>query len=336
MSDTTMQAVLASGGVAPDDPAALRDGEAALPELRPRDVLVRVHAVSVNPVDTKVRGRMQAGDAPKILGYDAVGTIEATGEQVRTLSVGERVWYAGDVTRPGSNAELQAVDERTVAPAPRSLSDGDGAALPLCAITAWESLFDRLRLGPESSGTLLVLAAAGGVGSILIQLARQLTPGLRVIATASRPESERWVSELGAHEVVDHHDLVAETRAVAPDGIDYIFSPHSQGNEEAFAELLRPFGHIVAIDDPEQIALRTFKPKAITWHWEYMFARSTHETEDMAQQQEILRRVADLVDTGALRSTATETIQDFSAAGIRRAHELVLSGRMIGKAVVTR
>lgn len=335
MSDT-MQAVLAAGGVEIGDPVALRDGEAPVPELRPRDVLVRVHAVSVNPVDTKLRSRMGADEPPRILGFDAVGTIEAAGQQVRTLSVGQRVWYAGDVTRPGSNAELQAVDERIVAPAPRSLDDAAAAALPLCAITAWESLFDRLRLGPESRGTLLVLGAAGGVGSVLIQLARRLVPRLRVVGTASRPESERWVSDLGAHAVVDHHDLVTQTQAAAPDGVDYVFSPHSAGNEEAFAELLRPFGHLVAIDDPEQINLQAFKPKAIAWHWEFMFTRSLFETADMAEQQEILRRVAELVDTGAVRSTATETIQDFSAAGLRRAHELVLGGRMIGKAVVTR
>ena len=332
----TMQAVLASGGVALDDPAALRDGEAPVPELRPRDVLVRVQAVSVNPVDTKVRSRMRAGDPPRILGFDGVGTIEAVGAEVRTLSVGERVWYAGDVTRPGSNADLQAVDERIVGPAPGSLSDAEAAALPLCAITAWESLFERLRLGPDSSGTLLVLGAAGGVGSVLIQLARALTPRLRVIATASRPESGRWASEMGAHAVVDRHELVAQTRAAAPDGVDYIFSPHSQGNEQAYADLLRPFGHIVAIDDPDQIALGAFKRKAIAWHWEYMFTRSTFETADMAEQQEILRRVAELVDAGSLRSTATETIAGLGAESLRRAHELVLGGRMIGKAVVSR
>jgi len=335
MSDT-MRAVLASGGVALEDPAALRDGEAPVPQLRPRDVLVRVQAVSVNPVDTKVRSRMAADEPPRILGFDGVGTIEATGPDVRTLSVGERVWYAGDVTRPGSNAELQALDERIVGSAPTSLSDAEAAALPLTAITAWESLFDRLRLGPESKGTLLVLGAAGGVGSVLIQLARALTPRLRVIATASRPESGRWASEMGAHAVVDRHELVAQTRAAAPDGVDYIFSPHSQGNEQAYADLLRPFGHIVAIDDPDQIALGAFKRKAIAWHWEYMFTRSTFETADMAEQQEILRRVAELVDAGSLRSTATETIAGLGAESLRRAHELVLGGRMIGKAVVSR
>jgi len=336
MSETTMQAVLASGGVEIGDPAALRDGEAPVPQLRARDLLVRVQAVSVNPVDTKVRSRMTREDEPRILGFDAVGTVEATGEAVRTLSPGDRVWYAGDVTRPGSNAELQAVDERLVARAPGALQDAEAAALPLGAITAWESLFERLRLGPETEGTLLVIAAAGGVGSILIQLARTLMPGVRVIATASRPESERWVSELGAHAVIDHHDLLEQGRAAAPDGVDWIFSPHSQGNEQAFAELLRPFGHVVAIDDPEQIALAAFKPKAIAWHWEYMFARPMLGTGDVAEQGRILRRVSELIDRGAVRSTMTETIHGLSAASLRRAHELVLGGHMIGKAVITR
>lgn len=331
-----MHAVLASGGVELDEPEALRDDEVAAPELRPRDVLVRVRAVSVNPVDTKVRARMDADEDPRILGFDATGTVEALGAAVHTLSVGDRVWYAGDVTRAGSNAELQAVDERIVAPAPGSLGDAEAAALPLCAITAWESLFERLRLGPRSEGTLLVLAAAGGVGSILIQLARVLAPGLRVIATASRPESERWVTGLGAHRVIDHHDLLAQGRAAAPDGIDWIFSPHSQGNEQAFAELLRPFGHIVAIDDPEQIALRAFKPKAIAWHWEYMFARPMAGTEEMAEQGRILRRVSELVDRGAVRTTATETIEGLTADSVRRAHQRVLGGHMVGKVVITR
>jgi zinc-binding alcohol dehydrogenase family protein len=330
-----MQAVLASGGVEIGDPEALRDGEAPVPELRPRDVLVRVQAVSVNPVDTKVRSRMDAGEE-RILGYDAVGRVDAVGEQAEGLSVGDRVWYAGDVSRPGSNAELQAVDERVVSRAPESLSDAEAAALPLCAVTAWESLFERLRLGPESEGTLLVIAAAGGVGSILIQLARVLTPGVRVIATASRPASSRWVTELGAHTVIDHHELLEQGRTAAPEGVNWIFSPHSAGNESAFAELLRPFGEIVAIDDPDQIALEAFKPKAIAWHWEYMFARPMHGTADMAEQGEILRRVAQLVDRGAGRATATETIPGFSAASLRRAHELVLDGHMVGKVVVTR
>jgi NADPH2:quinone reductase len=335
MSETRMQAVLASGGVELDDPDALRDGDAPVPELRPRDVLVRVQAVSVNPVDTKVRSRLDAG-AEKILGYDAVGRVEGLGDEARAFSVGERVWYAGDVSRPGSNAELQAVDERIVARAPRSLDDAQAAALPLCAITAWESLFERLRLGPASRGTLLVMSGAGGVGSILIQLARVLIPGVRVIATASRPQSTRWVTELGAHAVIDHHDLLVQGREAAPDGVDWIFSPHSAGNESAFAELLRPFGEIVAIDDPDQIALETFKPKAIAWHWEYMFTRPMHGTADVDEHGEILRRVAELVELGAVRSTATETISGLSAASLRRAHELVLDGHMVGKVVVTR
>lgn len=331
-----MRAIGAIGGVDISDPGAFRDLEVPVPELRARDVLVRVHAVSVNPVDTKVRGRMSAGDPPKILGFDAAGTVEALGEAVTTLAVGDEVWYAGDVGRAGSDAELQAVDERIVARAPRTLAPAEAAALPLTAITASESLFDHLALGPDTRGTLLVLAAAGGVGSILLQLVRELLPGVRVIGTASRPESRDWVTSLGAEAVVDHHELVDQTRSVAPEGVDWIFSPRSKGNEAEYAELLRPFGHIVAIDDPGEIDIMAFKPKAIAWHWEYMFARPAFETADMIRQRELLEQVTALVDAGRIRSTATETITDFSAAGIRRAHELVLEGHMLGKVVVSR
>ncbi len=331
-----MRAIGARGGVEAGDPDAFADIDAPLPEVGPRDVLVRVHAVSVNPVDTKVRGRMTSDEERRILGFDAAGTIEAVGPEVTTLSVGDDVWYAGDISRPGSNAELQAVDERIVARAPRTIGSAEAAALPLTAITAWETLFDHLGLGPASTGTLLVLGAAGGVGSILLQLAAQLTPGLRIIATASRPQSRQWCGELGAAAVVDHHDLVAQTREVAPDGVDYIFSPNSKGNEQAFAELLRPFGHIVAVDDPGEIDVMAFKTKAISWHWEYMFARPLYAMADMGRHQELLTRVAALVDEGVVRSTANEAIADFSAAGIRRAHELVLGGHMIGKVVVSR
>jgi NADPH2:quinone reductase len=333
---TTMRAVGAVGGLAISEPGAMRDIDAPVPQLRPRDVLVAVDAVSVNPVDTKVRGRMSAGEDPRILGFDAAGTVQAVGPEVTTLSPGDEVWYAGVNNRPGSDAELQAVDERIVSRRPETLSAREAAALPLTAITAWESLFDHLKLEPDTTGTLLVLAGAGGVGSILIQLARQLTPDLHVIATASRSQSRAWVTELGAHAVVDHHDLVAQTREVAPAGIDYIFSPASKGNEAAFAKLLVPFGQIVAIDDPGEVDIMAFKPKSISWHWEFMFARARFETADMARQGQILGDVAALVDGGTIRTTVTETIEDFSAAGIRRAHELVESGAMVGKVVVTR
>ncbi|BBX09629.1 zinc-binding alcohol dehydrogenase family protein [Mycolicibacterium aichiense] len=329
----TMAAV---GAFAADDlNDSLRDVTVPVPQLRPRDLLVRVQAVSVNPVDTKQRRGLTPSAEPAILGYDAAGVVEAVGPAVETLAVGDEVWYAGDITRAGSNAELQAVDERIVARKPSSLSFADAAALPLTAITAWESLFDRFGLTPESTGDLLVLGAAGGVGSVMIQLAKALT-GVRVIGTASRDESRRWAERMGADVVVDHRRLRDETLAVAPDGVRYLFSPHSAGNIDDYAAIVAPFGHITAIDEPEGLELVALKAKSIAWHWELMFTRSMYETPDMIAQQRLLAEVAAMVDRRELRSTVTETITDFSAAGLCEAHRLVESGRMTGKVVVTR
>ncbi|TFV60963.1 zinc-binding alcohol dehydrogenase family protein [Mycobacterium sp. PS03-16] len=331
----TMTAVGSYRALPIDDPDSLRDLEVDVPQLRPRDVLVRVQAVSVNPVDVKRRNSLTSSQTPTILGFDAAGVVEAVGPEVRTLSVGDEVYYAGDITRPGSNAELQAVDERIVARKPETLSFADAAALPLTTITAWESLFDRFGLTAESSGDLLVMGAAGGVGSVMIQLAKALT-GVRVIATASRPESAEWARRMGADEVIDHHDLAPQARAVAPAGVTWLFSPHSRGNVDTYAEIVRPFGHITAIDEPEGLDLVGLKAKSIAWHWELMFTRSMFETDDMIEQQELLTRTAELVDSGRIRSTVTTTISDFSAAGLREAHRAVESGHMVGKAVVVR
>ncbi|KGI66638.1 zinc-binding alcohol dehydrogenase family protein [Mycolicibacterium rufum] len=330
---TTMTAIGAFAAESPD--TSLRDITVDVPELRPRDVLVRVLAVSVNPVDVKQRAALQDSEQPKVLGYDAAGVVEAVGPEVTTLSVGDEVWYAGDITRPGSNAELQAIDERIVSRKPSSLSFAEAAALPLTTITAWESLFDRFRLTQESTGDLLVLGAAGGVGSIMIQLAKALT-GVRVIATASRAESRAWAQRMGADIVVNHHRLRDETLAAVPDGVDYLFSPHSADNIDAYEAIVKPFGHITAIDEPEGLELVGLKAKSIAWHWELMFTRSMFETPDMIEQQRLLARAADLVDQGILRTTLTKTITDFSAAGLAEAHRDVESGRMAGKVVVTR
>ena len=332
---TTVNAVAAFDGLPISDPASLQDVRVPVPELRPHDVLVRVEAVSVNPVDVKVRSGLSKQTTPKVLGYDAAGVVEAIGGDVTTLSVGDEVYYAGDITRSGSNTELQAVDERIVARKPVTLSFPEAAALPLTSITAWEALFDRLRLDASSHGTLAVLGGAGGVGSILIQLAKQLT-GVRVLASAGKPESRTWVSELGADAVIDHHDLVASVEAVAPEGVDHLFSPASQGNVEAFAEVVKPFGQIVAIDDPVGLDLMPLKGKSIAWLWELMFTRSMYSTPDIAEQQRLLGEVAALVDAGRIRTTLTTTLDDFSAAGLREAHRLVETGRTVGKIVVRR
>lgn len=331
----TMTAVGSYRALPIDDPESLRDLEVDVPQLRPRDVLVRVQAVSVNPVDVKRRNSLADSPSPTILGFDAAGVVEAVGPQVRTLSVGDEVYYAGDITRAGSNAALQAVDERIVARKPSSLSFAEAAALPLTTITAWESLYDRFGLTAESTGDLLVMGAAGGVGSVMIQLAKALT-GVRVIATASRPESAEWARQMGADEVIDHHDLAAQARAVSPAGVTWLFSPHSRDNVDTYAQIVRPFGHITAIDEPEGLELVTLKAKSIAWHWELMFTRSMFETDDMIEQQRLLTRTAELVDSGRLRSTVTQIIDDFSAAGLREAHRAVESGRMIGKVVIDR
>lgn len=331
---STMPAIGSFTGLPIDHPDALQDVQIAIPELRPHDVLVGVHAVSVNPVDIKRRGSLSPSSTPVVLGFDAAGVVEAVGPAVSTLAVGDEVWYAGDVSRPGTNAQFHAVDERIVARKPKTLSFKDSAALPLTTITAWEALFERFGLTAESRGDLLVLGAAGGVGSAMIQLAKQLT-GVRVIATASRDDSRQWALDLGADVVIDHHDLERQAREVAPDGIDYVFSPHSAGNIETYAAITRPFGHITAIDEPEGLDLLPLKAKSIAWHWELMFTRPMFGY-DMIAQQRLLTAAADLVDRGALRTTITTSIDDFSAAGLRAAHRLVESGRMIGKVVVHR
>ncbi|MDH2430745.1 zinc-binding alcohol dehydrogenase family protein [Sphaerisporangium sp. TRM90804] len=315
------------------DPASLEDVELPVPTPGPRDLLVRVEAVSVNPVDTKVRTGQDPGGEPRVLGYDAAGVVVATGERVTLFEPGDEVYYAGSIARPGTDARFHAVDERIVGHKPRTLSFAEAAALPLTTITAWETLFDRFGLGVHSTGTLLVLGGAGGVGSMVVQLARALT-GVTVIATASRPESTQWARDMGAHEVIDHHDLVGAVREAAPDGVDFVFSPHTGGAVESFAEILRPGGQITAIDEPEGLDLLPLKAKSITFHWEFMFTRPIFQPDDMIAQHDLLERVRELVDRGAIRTTLTRCLEPFDAATLRRAHEMVESGRMVGKVVV--
>ena len=331
---STMAAIGSYRGLPIEHPDALKDVEVQVPQLRPHDVLVRVQAVSVNPADVKRRGALPPSDTPVILGFDAAGVVEAVGSAVTTLAVGDAVWYAGDISRQGSNAQFHAVDERIAARKPASISYPEAAALPLTTITAWETLFERFGLRAESSGDLLVLGAAGGVGSVMIQLAKALT-GVRVIATASRDDSRQWATSMGADIVIDHHNLRDQALDVAPDGVDYLFSPHSKDNVAIYAAIVRPFGHITAIDEPPGLDLLPLKEKSIAWHWELMFTRALFGF-DMAAQQRLLAHAASLVEGGVLRSTLTTAIDDFTAAGLREAHRQVESGRMIGKVVVHR
>ncbi|CAN7203353.1 zinc-binding alcohol dehydrogenase family protein [Variovorax paradoxus] len=321
-----------------DNPESLQDIELPAPVAGPRDLLVRVKAISVNPVDTKVRKNMapEAGQ-PKVLGWDAAGTVEAVGAGVKNFKVGDRVYYAGSIVRPGANSELHAVDERIVALAPTSLDDAQAAALPLTTITAYELLFDRLKV-PKNGGagqTLLVTGGAGGVGSILIQLARQLTQ-LRVVATASRAETRAWCLALGAHAVIDHSKpLAAELKAAGIGEVDMVASLTQTGQHYAqIIESLKPQGQLAVIDDLPTLDAMPLKTKSISLHWEMMFARSRFETPDIAEQGALLAEVAALVDAGRIRTTANASFGAINAANLRKAHALIESGKAQGKVVL--
>ena len=314
-----------------------------LPEYGPRDLLVNVRAVSVNPVDTKVRGARHQGSAsdntgkPRVLGWDAAGVVVGKGAAVTGFDVGDEVYYAGALDRPGSNAEYQAVDERLVGRKPQSIGFAEAAALPLTSITAWELLFDRfgVREG-ESGASLLVSGAAGGVGSILVQLARRLT-GLTVVATASRPETVGWVTQMGAHCVIDHTKPLAEQvngLHVLP--VKYIASLTATARNFAqLVEVLAPQGKLGLIDDPETLDVVPLKRKAASLHWEFMYARSMWQTPDMAEQGRLLSRVSVLVDRGELLSTQTQTFSPISVENLKKAHALAESGKGIGKVTLS-
>lgn len=333
-----MKAVAYRQSLPIDDPHSLVDVTLpAPPAPTGRDLLVRVQAVSVNPVDTKIRRNVDPAGADKVLGWDAAGTVLAAGPEATLFKPGDAVFYAGAIDRSGSNAELQLVDERIVGRKPATLDFAQAAALPLTAITAWELLFDRLGVARgDQNKTLLVVGAAGGVGSMAVQIARKLT-GLAVIGTASRPETQAWVRALGAHHVVDHRaGLLEPVRAVAPDGVDYVMSlTHTELHYEALVELLNPQGRFGLIDDPATpIDIRAMKRKSISLHWEFMYTRSLFHTHDMLAQHRILDEVADLVDAGALRGTMREHYGTINAANLRRAHAQLESGSTIGKIVL--
>jgi zinc-binding alcohol dehydrogenase family protein len=323
----------------PSDPKSLFDFELPIPERKDRDLLVAVRAVSVNPIDTKVRMRQQGSEAqPKILGFDCAGVVQDVGPEVTFFKPGDEVFYAGSILRPGTNAEFHLVDERLAGPKPRSLSFAEAAALPLTSITAWELLFDRLRIPlgkPQQAGSLLVIGASGGVGSILVQLARRLT-GVTVLASASRPESQQWVLKAGAHHAVDHSKkLSEEVRKLGIQHLEFIIGlTHTDQHFDEIVELIAPQGHFALIDDPAPIDINKLKPKSVSLHWESMFTRSTFQTVDLIEQHRILRQISTLVDEGLIRTTLGSSAGRIDAANLRAAHAAIESHQSIGKIVL--
>jgi NADPH2:quinone reductase len=304
-----------------------------------RDLLVEVKAVSVNPVDTKVRRAVAPEDgAWKVLGWDASGVVVAAGKDATRFKPGDEVFYAGALTRSGTNAEFHLVDERIVGRKPTSLDHAAAAAIPLTAITAWEALFDRLDVKRPISGAanaILIVGGAGGVGSIAVQLARRLTD-LTVIATASRPETRQWVLDLGAHHVVDHgRPLAAEVATLGIGAPGFVFSTTNTGDHfSEIAALIAPQGRFALIDDPATLDINPLKRKSVSAHWEFMFTRSMFETVDIATQGDLLDEVGRLLDAGTIRSTLAERLGAINAENLKRAHALIESGRAKGKVVL--
>ena len=323
-------------GLPIDQPDALHLMDLPAPVPGPRDLLVQVHAVAVNPVDTKVR-LGAAVTAPRVLGWDAAGVVVAVGADVTAFKPGDAVYYAGSLLRPGSYSELHLVDERIAGHKPATLDFADAAALPLTSLTAWELLFDRLKV-PEGGGagkSLLIVGASGGVGSILTQLAARLT-GLTVIGTASRQETREWVQVLGAHHVIDHAQPMApQLAALGFAGVDIVISlTHTDQHYADIVESLAPQGQFALIDDPATLDAMPLKRKSISLHWELMFTRSMYETPDMVRQREILDRVAQLVDGGVLKTTVGENFGAITAENLRRAHAVIESNKARGKIVL--
>ncbi|MEQ9317490.1 MAG: zinc-binding alcohol dehydrogenase family protein [Henriciella sp.] len=321
-----------------ENESAFLDLDIEKPQPEGRDILVNIKAVAVNPVDVKVRApKEMVEETPRIIGYDASGVVEAVGPDVTLFMPGDEVYYAGDITRSGTNAEFHLVDERIVGRKPASLSHAEAAALPLTTITAYEAFFDRLgidRDGADAGQSILIIGAGGGVGSIGIQIAKQA--GLTVIATASRSETSDWVKSLGADHVVNHReDMVAQVRAIGIKHVDHIAIFNDMRHWNTAVELIRPQGGIVSIDDTDlPMPMGGMKTKAASFHWEFMFARSMHQTPDMIEQHHLLSYVAGQIDAGNIKTTVSEVLSPISAANMREAHRLVETGQAKGKIVV--
>ncbi len=333
-----MKAVALTHYLPVENPDAFLDVELDKPVAEGRDILVAVKAVSINPVDTKVRSpKDTVEETPRVLGWDASGVVESVGPDATLFKPGDEVYYAGDITRSGSNAEFQLVDERIVGTKPASLGFAEAAALPLTTITAYEAFFDRLgihRDGENKGQSILIIGAGGGVGSIGIQLAK--AAGLVVIATASRPETSDWVKELGADHVVNHREpMVEQVRALGFEHVDHIAIFNDMRHWETAVELIRPQGGIVTIDATDlPMPMDGMKVKAASLHWEFMFTRAMHQTPDMIEQHKLLNYVAAEIDAGRIRTTLDTVLSPINAENIRKAHALVETGKARGKIVV--
>ncbi|MBU0925118.1 zinc-binding alcohol dehydrogenase family protein [bacterium] len=302
------------------------------------DILVKINAVSMNPVDTKVRIRAATNtvlDEPKVLGYDAVGIVEEIGCDVKNLKINDRVFYAGDITRDGSNTQYQLVDSRIAALAPKTINDVEAAVFPLTSLTAWEAIFDRLKINKTQNKTILIIGGAGGVGSIAIQIVKATT-NLTVIATASREESFNWVKSMGADYIANHRDLINSVKELGFDNVDYIFNvADTKGHWDAMSELIAPQGSICSIVEFDgALDFSILKSKSATFVWEFMFTRSMYKTDDIEEQHNILKQIATLIDEGKIKTTLTQTIEGFSVESIKKAHKIVESGKSIGKIAI--
>lgn len=323
-----------AGPISAED--ALIEFEADTPKVSPNDLLIEVRGVSVNPVDVKVRATAQPEGKHRILGFDASGVVKEIGANVTRFRPGDEVFYAGDITRPGTNAELHAVDERIVGRKPASLSFTEAAGMPLTSITAWEILFDSfgLKEGEGKGDALLIIGGAGGVGSMLIQLAKKLTD-LTVIATASRDDTRAWVEKMGADRIINHRNPLDEEMKALSISPKYVAAlTHTAQHFEAINELIEPRGHIALIDDPQSLDIALIKPKALSFSWEFMFARSMFQTKDMDEQHRLLNKVSELLDSGTLLSTVNKHGGALTVDNLRAAHEFQESGSAIGKTVL--
>ncbi|MGR5061291.1 zinc-binding alcohol dehydrogenase family protein [Photobacterium sp. DNB22_13_2] len=319
------------------DEASLQDITLEAPTATGHDLLVEVQAISVNPADYKVRQGVPAENGGwKVLGWDATGVVKAVGEKVTLFKPGDKVWYAGDISRSGSYAEMQLVDERIVGKMPQSLSFADAAALPLTSITAWELLFDRLKVDKTATDKrILVIGAAGGVGSIMVQLIKQLT-NLELIATASRPETIDWLKDLGADHIINHRNpLGVEFEEHGLPEVDYVVSlNNTEQHLGEIVKVIKPQGQFALIDDPESLDIVPFKTKCISIHWELMFTRSLFQTPDMQAQHDLLNEVSSMIDKAEIKTTVGDHFGQINAVNLRKAHEFLETGKAKGKIVL--